>query len=126
MTDIDKAGRDNILGCFRSTSKKLLKRKHKDSDTKPDWSEKRPTFNNPLFSQAVLGEANHDSWNSPKSSGTASRFEEEAPARKRVKFDEENLICSSITYQRNQASASSTPKSESLLTKFINFTASLF
>lgn len=49
---------------------------------------------------------------------------EEIP-RKRVKFDEENLIVSSITYQRQNA-LREPQKEESLLTKFINFTANLF
>lgn len=51
--------------------------------------------------------------------------------RKRVKFNEENLIVSSITYQRQNALREfSEPqkdrREESLLSKFINFTANLF
>lgn len=55
---------------------------------------------------------------------------EEIP-RKRVKFDEENLIVSSITYQRQHELRAAppqppTPETESLFTRFINFTANLF
>lgn len=54
--------------------------------------------------------------------------------RKRVKFDEENLIVSSISYQRENAlrnlkqqnSRKLIKEEESLFTKFINFTANLF
>lgn len=57
--------------------------------------------------------------------------------RKRVKFDEQNLIVSSITYQRENAVRNlrqqqhqqrqlGVKEEESLLTRFINFTANLF
>jgi hypothetical protein len=76
------------------------------------------------FASTPLG-ANHSS----KLTHT-NRHRDELP-RKRVKFDEENLIVSSITYQRQNALREfSDPqrdrKEESLLTKFINFTANLF
>lgn len=83
------------------------------------------------FASTPLG-ANH-------SSNITNRFNniEEVP-RKRVKFDEENLIVSSITYQRQSAfrvhhqqqqSPAITPATRnegSLFSKFINFTANLF
>lgn len=77
------------------------------------------------FASTPLG-ANHSS----KPTHTNNR-RDEIP-RKRVKFDEENLIVSSITYQRQTAlqlrelSEPKDRKEESLLTKFINFTANLF
>lgn len=131
---MDKAGKDNILGCFQSTSRKFLKRKRSEKNetqSKSDSVAKRPAFNNPLYSQGLLGEANHTeeiSWNSPKPSGRAFGFEDDAPAKKRVKFDEENLICSSITYQRHQEETRQATKQESksLLKKIIDFTAGLF
>ena len=57
--------------------------------------------------------------------------------RKRVKFDEENLIVSSLTYQRenavrnlrqqqHQQKQSTVKEEESLFARFINFTANLF
>jgi hypothetical protein len=68
--------------------------------------------------------ANHSS----KPTHTNIRHEE--IPRKRVKFDEENLIVSSITYQRQTAlrevNEPKDKKEDSLLTKFINFTANLF
>lgn len=82
------------------------------------------------FASTPLG-ANH-------SSNITNRFKqhnnvEEVP-RKRVKFDEENLIVSSTTYQRQSAfrvqqSTTTTPTDRnegSLFSKFINFTANLF
>lgn len=77
------------------------------------------------FASTPLG-ANHSS---SKLTHTNNR-RDEIP-RKRVKFDEENLIVSSITYQRQNALRElSVPqkdrKEESILTKFINFTANLF
>lgn len=79
------------------------------------------------FASTPLG-ANH-------SSNITNRFNnvEEIP-RKRVKFDEENLIVSSITYQRQSAfrvhqqqkPLPPTGNEGSLFSKFINFTANLF
>ena len=66
---------------------------------------------------------------------------EQIHPKKRVKFDEENLICSSITYQRKSALRRPPPyrnppqyrlpqpvqvKNDSIFTKFLNFTANLF
>lgn len=72
------------------------------------------------FASTPLG-ANHSS----KLTHTNNRYE---IPRKRVKFDEENLIVSSITYQRQNAlrEPQRDHKEESLLTKLINFTANLF
>lgn len=56
--------------------------------------------------------------------------EQDFPPRKRVKFDEENVIVSSITYQRRQSQIQldrlRETEKESILTKFVNFTANLF
>lgn len=76
------------------------------------------------FASTPLG-ANHTS------KLTHTNYRRDEIPRKRVKFDEENLIVSSITYQRQNAIPElSNPqkdrKEESLLTKFINFTANLF
>lgn len=70
------------------------------------------------FASTPLG-ANHSS-NHP-----TNRFNIEEIPRKRVKFDEENLIVSSITYQRQNANPPQKNET-SLLSKFINFTANLF
>lgn len=82
------------------------------------------------FASTPLG-ANHSS------NIVTNRFNniEEIP-RKRVKFDEENLIVSSITYQRQNATREYHQPQQrqqqqqqnegSLLSKFINFTANLF
>lgn len=66
---------------------------------------------------------------------------EQIHPKKRVKFDEENLICSSITYQRKSTLRRPPPyrnppqyrlpqpvqvKNDSIFTKFLNFTANLF
>jgi hypothetical protein len=71
--------------------------------------------------------------------GGFKEYEANVIPRKRVKFDEENLIVSSITFQRQrdamymqQTTMSSSKKKkeeegeESLFTRFINFTANLF
>jgi hypothetical protein len=81
------------------------------------------------FASTPLG-ANHSS----NINGSTNKHVviEEIP-RKRVKFDEENLIVSSITYQRqhNLRETRNKPQpppseTESLFTRFINFTANLF
>lgn len=53
------------------------------------------------------------------------------PPKKRVKFDEENIVVSSITYQRQQQQAKleqlkSHTTNRSLFTKIIDYTTSLF
>lgn len=53
------------------------------------------------------------------------------PPKKRVKFDEENIVVSSITYQRQQQAMrleqlKSYSTNRSLLTKIMDFTTSLF
>lgn len=54
-------------------------------------------------------------------------IEEYETPKKRVKFDENNLIVSSITYQRQNAMRmQENPKEESIFSKIINFTANLF
>lgn len=58
-------------------------------------------------------------------------LEHDFPPKKRVKFDEENLIVSSITYQRQTEAQRHMfdPKHDehkSFITKFIDFTANLF
>jgi hypothetical protein len=53
------------------------------------------------------------------------------PPKKRVKFDEENIVVSSITYQRQQQAMrlehlKSNHQNKSIFSKFIDFTSSLF
>lgn len=156
MTEIDEIGKEDT-GCFQTTSRRLLKRKHSDVDKNKQKTVEKKSF------LAAIGERFGLTRPSQKSSksivttngcrnageigndshmhgflcdvtnmGMEGADENEFPPRKRVKFDEENLIVSSITYQRQQSEANrikmqpTVDNEKSFITKFINFTASLF
>jgi hypothetical protein len=158
LTEIDKVGSEDQFGCFQAASRRLLKRKHSEmeqpTENEPQSSKKKSFFaaiseklgfsresndkprsilqvqNRFLSPQRHSGEMNysyqHDSF------VTNIEKEHETP-RKRVKFDEENLIVSSITYQRQQSQQrlnlimeKDENKSQSMFSKFVDFTANLF
>lgn len=155
MNDIDKAGKDEKLGCFQTASRRILKRKHSGSEEnlpkplkrsffstigeKLGWS--RPTSDPPRSilspsNRAVAsGEVNHSYEHDYNTFDVTNEVEQEHEIpKKRVKFDEENLIISSITYQRKQIESkaslhmfqSSATENKSIFSKFINYTANLF
>lgn len=159
MTDIDSE--NSKLGCFETASRKLKRNRSEMemNDEKPaaksifvsigeklgflrtsDSQKPKSILTNHNHNRSS-GELNysfaHDSihghYDHPFNC-TNTVEESEIPPKKRVKFDEENVVCSSITYQRQSEHANRmlippTPtkhKDESFITKFINFTASLF
>lgn len=156
LTDIDKVGEGSELSCFQSATRRILKRKHSESnieenEPKPPkksffatLGEKLGLSRTSVPPKSILttnssnrftqGEMNysyqHDGYSSFVTNGELER-EHEIP-RKRVKFDEENLIVSSITYQRQQTEAyhmmtqPGSQNNQSFFTKFVNYTASLF
>lgn len=159
MTDIDEAGKDNQLGCFQSATRSLLKRKHSETEeilTKPKKKSIFTSISETLgFTRSISeapksiltangsnrprhlssGEMNHSYQHDYHSFNVTNRVEHEheVPPKKRVKFDEENLVYSSITYQRQQSDSrqmmvdpSKSEDSRSVFSKFVNFTASLF
>lgn len=160
MTDIDDVGKESKLGCFQTSSKRLLKRKHSEIEELEPKAQKKSIF-------ASIGERfgfTQASIEPPKSilspnginrreftlSGEMNRSylphdyhsfdvtneveqEHDIHPKKRVKFDEENLIFSSITYQRQQDEAQFMmprpmiqDEKKSIFSKFVNFTANLF
>lgn len=142
MTDIDDAGKS---GCFRSAARKIRKRKLSETEENPPKVEKKSIF-------STIGEKLGFSREPPRSVLTQNnRFgvsqgelnysyqhedcqpfvtnEPEDHPKKRVKFDEDNLIVSSITYQRQQTQVhrlAEQNEEKSVFAKFVNFTANLF
>lgn len=156
MNDIDSVGKsDAQLGCFQSASRRLLKRKHSEIEEIPAKSEKkksifeaigeklgfsRATNNRPksilttntsnLLASGKLNQSYQHDYNSFDVTNNVVEQEHEVP-KKRVKFDEENLIYSSITYQRQTAAYQMMNQpglndNTSMFSKLVNFTASLF
>lgn len=147
VTDIDTVGK---VGCFQSAARRIRKRKHSEMEENPPKLEKKSIFATisekfgfsrettrsiltPSGSnrfQVSAGEMNHSYQHEDYASFVTN--EPEIHPKKRVKFDEENLIVSSITYQRQQtqvqrlAQPKTADESESIFTKFVNFTANLF
>lgn len=160
MTSIDEAGKDSKLGCFQTASKRILKRKHSDSEENAPKQSRKSIFSTISeklgFSRpptpapkSILspngrnkaveysGEDNPSYQHGYNLFGVTNEWEQEHenPPRKRVKFDEENLIFSSITYQRRQQhetkavhlfKPSAEEENKSILTRLINYTANLF
>lgn len=153
MTDIDNVGKDVSLGCFQSASRHIRKRKHSEMESDQPKLQRKSIFasireklglvrssadppksilsSNGGYRQAP-GETNpsyqHDDY---FSFDVTNEVEHETHPKKRVKFDEENLIVSSITYQRQQTAAhhmmlESSADHKSMFAKFVNFTANLF
>lgn len=132
MTDIDEAGETS---CFQSATKRVLKRKHSQMEA-PENPPKLPkksifasisdklglTRNDPP--KSILTTTNRGEMNQTYEHERifATNNEEHEVPRKRVKFDEENLIVSSITYQRQQT----IEDHKSLFSKIVDFTANLF
>ena len=155
-------------GCFHGASRRLLKRKHSETEE----NETENVENKSIFTsikerfgfkaaenatrakksiltsihnqdgEHYLSYQHDDSMsqgNNRFSQSITNKKDEndvEVP-RKRVKFDEENLIVSSLAYQRENAfrnlrqqqrqqKQSGVKEEESLFTRFINFTANLF
>lgn len=152
MTDIDEAGKESKLGCFQTASKRVMKRKHSEtienhqkvpkksflSSISEIFGFKKPSNEAPksILSQnnGNRGEQNysyqHDGFSSINVTNETVEQKHEIP-KKRVKFDEENLIVSSITYQRHQSEVQRMmfhPKTEekSMMTKLIDYTSNLF
>ena len=158
MTDIDEAGKDGKLGCFQTASRRILKRKHSESVENISKQHKKSFFStigeklgfsrpvsdlpksilspNGSNRQTRSGEVNHSYQHDYNSFGVTNEmeYEHEFPPKKRVKFDEENLIVSSITFQRKQIESKAAlhifkpaaEENKSILSKIINFTANLF
>lgn len=157
MTDIDKVGKKDKLGCFQTASRRILKRKHSETEEKILKPQKRSIFStigeklgfsrpankppksilSPSGSNRIAsGEVNHSYQHDYNSFGMTNEVEQEheTPLKKRVKFDEENLIFSSITYQRKQTKQPaavhvfqpSAEENKSIFSKFIDYTANLF
>lgn len=157
VTDIDNVGKESTLGCFQTASKRILKRKYSEVEESESKSSKKSFFasigekfgftravNDPPRSilspnngnrRGMSGETNrsylHD-YHSFNVTNEVNR-EHELHPKKRVKFDEENLIFSSITYQRQQDEAQFMmphpiipDDNKSIFSKFVNFTANLF
>lgn len=156
VTDIDDVGKDCKLSCFQTSSKRPLKRKHSEIEEAETKTHKKSIFasigeklgftrvcNQPPKSilspnssnrRRLSGEMNRSYLHDYHSFNVTNEVEpgHEIP-KKRVKFDEENLIVSSITYQRQCDEAQfMMPKpilpdeNQSIFSKFVNFTASLF
>lgn len=155
MTDIDEIGEEDT-GCFQTTSKRLMKRKHSDVDKNKQKTVEKKSFVTAIGERFGFSRGSQESSKSISTTngcrnageiGNDSHMhgylcdvinmgmegdDNEFPPRKRVKFDEENLIVSSITYQRQQSEANrmkmqpTVDNEKSFITKFINFTASLF
>lgn len=152
MTDIDEVGKGNKFGCFQTASNRILKRKHSESNENEQKIPKksflssigeklgfqRPSNTAPksILTQNNVnqGEMNysyqHDGFSAFNVTNDEVEQEHEIP-KKRVKFDEDNLIVSSITYQRQQSQVQRMmfhPKTEekSLMSKLIDYTANLF
>lgn len=123
----DFKGHDNNKSIFTSLKEKLGFKSTKVNTKKSIFS--------PLRDHNGSGEHNFSNDNgfgsfasTPNYSSkfTHTNNRDEIP-RKRVKFDEQNLIVSSITYQRQNALLDKPQKKgESLISKLINFTANLF
>lgn len=160
IIDIDEVGKEgSAFSCFQSSSKRVLKRKHAElEEVAPPEAEKKSIFATigqklgftkrqaaaPLKSVLSPNSRNrrptpgkldlsyeHDDF---AVTNMERELEHDFPPKKRVKFDEENLIVSSITYQRQTEAERSSqcmfnPKHDehkSFFTKFIDFTANLF
>lgn len=88
------------------------------------------------FSQNITGELNYSFEHDDEEYGfSASNYVTNTdyydPPKKRVKFDEENIVVSSITYQRQQQQMrlehlKSNNANKSIFSKFIDYTYSLF
>jgi hypothetical protein len=151
MNDMDKVGKE---GCFQSATRILRKRKHSDSEENLPKVEKKSFFatisqklgfsrepprsiltqNGSNRFQLSSGELNYSYQHDDYASFVTNEPENnEIHPKKRVKFDEENLIVSSIKYQRQQETQKNRleePKvideNASIFSKFVNFTANLF
>lgn len=158
MNNLDKAGSEGSFGCFHTVSKRILKRKHVESEeneTKPVKKSLLSTIGEKLGltrphekpQRSILSPTNR---RYPSTSGNMNLSyehvgyssyvtnmerdqEHDFPPKKRVKFDEENLIVSSITYQRQQSEARQfmieqprQDEDKSFFNKIIDFTANLF
>ncbi|CRL08680.1 CLUMA_CG021666, isoform A [Clunio marinus] len=163
MTNIEQIGRrksDNNGGCFEAASRRILKRKHSEVEKKSFIETIKEKFGFKIEEEAAnqpqrsiltsnvrnkKGENNfsyqHDDFNSfdivtnNVECCDVDEHELQQPPRKRVKFDEKNLIISSITYQRQQRKQSEDDNlrmkhfynnKKSFFSKFIDFTANLF
>lgn len=149
MNDIDKVGKE---GCFQAATRRIRKRKHSEMEENPPKVEKKSIFVtiseklgfsrepqrtvlSPNGGNRRRGELNYSFEHDAYGFVTNEMENHEVHPKKRVKFDEENLIVSSITYQRQQAQvqrlAETYSKEEkrdekSMLSKIIDFTANLF
>lgn len=159
MTDINDAGKDSKFGCFQTSSKRILKRKHSETEESLSKPKKKSIFTSISekfgFTRAInetpksiltangsnksrcfsSGEMNHSYQHDYHSFDVTNDGgqEHDVPPKKRVKFDEENLVYSSITFQRQQNDSqymmnesNRSEERKSVFSKFANFTASLF
>lgn len=154
--DIDEAGKErSAFSCFESSTKRVLKRKHAElEEVAPPKAEKKSFFTTigqklgfakPQAAVPLKSVLSPNSRNRRPTPGKLDlscehddftnmerELEHDFPPKKRVKFDEQNLIVSSITYQRQSEEAQRfmyNPKHDehkSFITKFIDFTANLF
>lgn len=157
-TDIELDGSQH--GCFHSASRRLRKRRHSETITTDENDtvnvahqnksiftsikeklglkatenvDKKSTVLSSIHNQDGEHNMSYQGKNHPSACVTNKEL---CVPRKRVKFDEENLIVSSLSYQRGNAirrqrqqhveQQTTKKEEESLLTRFINFTANLF
>lgn len=148
--DIDNVGKE---GCFQTAARRIRKRKHSDSEENLPKIEKKSFFatiseklgfsrnpprtiltpNGNNHFKLSAGELNHSYQHDDYATFVTNESESyEIHRKKRVKFDEENLIVSSITYQRQQTQVHRLEETKvrednkSMFTKFVNYTANLF
>jgi uncharacterized UBP type Zn finger protein len=149
MTEIDQVGKE---GCFQAATRRMRKRKHSELEENPPKTEKKSIFTTiseklgfskepPRSALSQHSQNQHRgklnfSFEHDEHAFVTNELEShEIHPKKRVKFDEENLIVSSITYQRQQAEVRKLAENrrrrvesgeKSMFSKFIDFTANLF
>lgn len=154
---------DNEHSCFYAASRRLLKRKHSETDddvyvepkqtetphksfftvlkekftnfnSHPNVSAEKPQKTTILTLNKYEGETSYQCESQLSHHGIykteehAAEREVEVVPRKRVKFDENNLVMSSSQFQfkNDNKPAHHKEKTESLLSRIIDFTANLF
>ena len=127
---------ESDVDCFRSAARNIGKRKRtlSDSEENAEKPKKKPFLSKfPWFLRLATREKSVLTSRNIIHEQNVIEQDYETP-KKRVKFDEENLIVSSTAYQRQQQAERNLsqvhhlrePESQSMFSKFVNFTANLF
>lgn len=152
--DLDDAGKKSNLDCFHTTTKRVLKRKHASSDevvkNKPEQKSFLTSLGEKLGLRKVQDNGQRSIFPSIQNNVlhkggqsslveignlTHAGFDQEydllPPSKKRVKFDEENLVtikyhCQYSVVQRGPSQLPIKTENKSLFHKFLDFTGNLF